>query len=594
MRIMPIFKNFKALYKGELFARTKRLIERKTGLIKRKFYLPTICIFDFSQIITFKFEFFKFIQFFNMFEVMGTTYEIEGIENYQNDEFKNVPWYDINIKNYKDDVRVFWEKNRLQFLPIYAILAIRQNNPEKLVAFLRRWEEVNPYNYGLNWVSNLEIAIRSVSIFLAYIVYITYTGSRNDYIERLLFKHIYRVYKDIEYTEKCMPNNHLIGEAAALYLVGSLLKTEYSDNFLRRSKRILKDCISFFRDDGTYIESSLSYHRFAIQMYLLVYLLSKRLGDDFLEHEFQRMITQSYKFFCCIEKQDGTYPQFGDWDDGVFYRTSSKSPTNFRDFVDSLGYMAGYHEIKNVEISFLEAFFGNIYGESLVVPDFYSSYPIFELFSYGKYGVYKDYQIYVFINNEEQIFHAHADGLAIELSFGGKHVLTDSGTYSYNLNKNLRRYFRSTRAHNTAFLGADQSTQVGSFRWVDQAFTTLRKSNSGFEGEVIYKNGSRHVRKILIAEQEVCVEDIIKSCFNTFPEINFHFHPDRHVQILNKNKVLIDNDIIMLVESAEEFKLEKLKSLCSYHYMHIGERDNVRIVFYSNTVRCKVLFRKVD
>jgi hypothetical protein len=53
---------------------------------------------------------------------------------------------------------------------------------------------------------------------------------------------------------------------------------------------------------------------------------------------------------------------------------------------------------------------------------------------------------------------------------GGVDVLVDPGTYDYFSFPEWRRYFRSTRAHNTLALdGADQSSQLGLFLWGHRA-----------------------------------------------------------------------------------------------------------------------------
>jgi len=62
--------------------------------------------------------------------------------------------------------------------------------------------------------------------------------------------------------------------------------------------------------------------------------------------------------------------------------------------------------------------------------------------------------------------HGHADALSIVLNVGGEEVLVDPGTYAYHTEPAWRRYFRSTRAHNTVLVDdTDQSTQSGNFMW---------------------------------------------------------------------------------------------------------------------------------
>jgi hypothetical protein len=62
--------------------------------------------------------------------------------------------------------------------------------------------------------------------------------------------------------------------------------------------------------------------------------------------------------------------------------------------------------------------------------------------------------------------HGHADALSVVLSVAGHEVLVDPGTYAYHTEPQWRRYFRSTRAHNTVMVDdRDQSEQSGNFMW---------------------------------------------------------------------------------------------------------------------------------
>jgi uncharacterized heparinase superfamily protein len=85
--------------------------------------------------------------------------------------------------------------------------------------------------------------------------------------------------------------------------------------------------------------------------------------------------------------------------------------------------------------------------------------------------------------------HGHADALSVLLNVGGHEVLIDPGTYAYHTEPRWRRYFRSTRAHNTVMVDdADQSEQTGNFMWARHAQARcldFAASSTGqrFEGE---------------------------------------------------------------------------------------------------------------
>jgi uncharacterized heparinase superfamily protein len=86
----------------------------------------------------------------------------------------------------------------------------------------------------------------------------------------------------------------------------------------------------------------------------------------------------------------------------------------------------------------------------------------------GYFG-FRDRSIYLIcdagpIGPDYMTGHAHGDLLSFELSVGGQRMLVDSGVYSYE-GDTMRRYCRSTRAHNTVEIeGQDQCEFWGVFR----------------------------------------------------------------------------------------------------------------------------------
>jgi len=580
---MNLKNKFKAVHRGELSAKLLRKCAIKTKLIGKKFKTPKEINFTYQNFFTNEINgdlsFLEIVPDFSNYNLMGEKYNLFIYEF--EDNSKSSKWFDLELP--KDiDVKIIWEINRLQFLPTMAVDFLKTKDTKilnRITSIIKEWDSKNPYDVGINWYSNLEVAIRSISLLLTYILlYDHYDHIKSKEIEELIFKHGYHVYKDINYTEKCIPNNHLIGETTALYILGNIFESPESKKWINKSKVILNDYIEHLRDDGTYKEASLSYHRFVLQMYLLVYLFAIKFQDNFIENPLTNKLVKAYIFLKSIEKPDGSFPQFGDWDDGVYYKLNNEPIENYKYFVDTLGYIVGNNDEKNLEVEILEQLFGNIkIGESYKNNfDFNNVYKLFEI---GKYGVYKDNNIYLFINNQEQIFHSHADGLSIELSLNGKNILIDSGTYNYNLDKELRQYFRSTRAHNTVYLGLDQSTQIGSFRWIDQPKTYLKKLEDtiGFEGVIKYKNKSMHKRKVIIENNIINIEDEVYSKRN-YIEINFHFSTERQIQLINKDKIEIDGDIKIQIISNKEFDTKLEESYYSSSYNKIQKRKNLKVI----------------
>ena len=80
--------------------------------------------------------------------------------------------------------------------------------------------------------------------------------------------------------------------------------------------------------------------------------------------------------------------------------------------------------------------------------------------------------------------HGHADALSLEVRADGVDILADPGTYRYQGSEEWRRYFRSTRGHNTLEIGGvSQSVDGGPFMWTRHAGARLIAAEGLDDGE---------------------------------------------------------------------------------------------------------------
>lgn len=457
------FNYYRALFPGELSIKVKRKIALRFGVMRKR------CIRSIETLGKTEIRINKY--FINLFSVdeyrninvgekldkinlLGHNVDLET--DFLDDNKNSTYWYRQNIHKYKD-IKILWEINRLQFLPLF----VNSGQVKKAILIFKDWVNKNPYNRGINWNNNLEVAIRGISILNFFI-----KMKDKDLLEEykyILYAHGLHVYEDIEYTEKCIPNNHVIGEAGCLYCLGHFFTNE---NWINKSKVILEKYMSHFRDDGTYVEGSLSYHRFVLQMYLMVLVFSIIFKDQVLITKIVQILEKSLNFFKAIEKPNGMYPDFGDNDEGRYF-VLLKDSKDFNKFVKSLNNCFDKNENFYGELQELE----KIYDIRL---EFSSCIKHSNFFESGRYYAYKNGNNYIFIHNQDQLFHSHADGLSIELMLNNKNVLVDSGTYNYNTDSIKRHYYRGTQSHNTVDTGKDQSIQVGTFRWISQSILNLK------------------------------------------------------------------------------------------------------------------------
>lgn len=435
--IKTFYKFYKATFKGEITEKVKRKILIITGIFKNLNKEKKIPKLNIKNSKFYNVER-KLDESVDKIYIFNKNIDLKGLILEDNRDKKE--WYKEKITDYKD-IKVTWELNRLQFLLPISLKGYH----EKSKKLLDDWIIKNPYNKGINWNSNLEVAIRSVSIinFLSMTSY-----SIMEKYKNILYLHGLHIYKEIFYTEKCIPNNHVIGEAAALYILSHLLEFSGNKNWKLKSKKILKKYISHLHEDGTYEEASLSYQRFVIQMYVMVLIFSKKYKDNFLETEILNKLEKACIFLKSIKKPNEEFPDFGDNDEGYFYKINER--TDFSSFLDSLISLFEKNSFKG-EIQILEDIYGVILNSKKI------EISGKKYFKEGKYFVYKNQKNYFFIHNQNQKYHSHSDGLSIELVLNNRNILIDSGTFNYNIDLTKRQYYRGTLSHNTVFMEQDQS-----------------------------------------------------------------------------------------------------------------------------------------
>ena len=108
------------------------------------------------------------------------------------------------------------------------VLAIRYIKTEQeeyrniIIEILDYWEKNNEFEYTINWNSNLEVAIRAINISLMLIF--MKDDNLNKRYKSMLYLHGKHIFSEIEYSNCCIPNNHVIGEALALLVLSNILE----------------------------------------------------------------------------------------------------------------------------------------------------------------------------------------------------------------------------------------------------------------------------------------------------------------------------------------------------------------------------------
>ena len=413
--------------------------------------------------------------------------------NWHVDPVSNSDWprdlycFDVEYRDgggVRGSARHAWELNRLQFLqPMAALAALDDDDElaESVVGFVLSWMEDNPPFRGINWISGLELALRTISLLVIGSL-IGDRAIRDDRRHRFMLSLATHGYWLNRFPSRhSSANNHLVAEAAALYLLGLLAPSIRPAAHWSATARetLLQEVERQFHDDGVGAEQSPTYAAFSLDLFLLCGTVGERLCDPWPDRFWQRLEAAG-AFLRAISDSGGNQPRIGDDDEGCVFWLSRPH--------DSLvnGVLASLAAVRDVPAlapaaetaQFRQAMFGR--PPPPVVPA-----DGFHCYRSGGYSVSRFHD-----DGEECLLvadhgplgflsiaaHGHADTLAVWLHVGGRPLLIDAGTYDFAADEEAgwRGHFRGTVAHNTLSLaGEDSSVMTGPFNWSRKANATV-------------------------------------------------------------------------------------------------------------------------
>lgn len=403
------------------------------------------------------------------------------------------------LLNYRDpalvgNIKYIWEPSRHRHIPCLA-QAYRLTNSDRYIQCVERqigtWISQCPFAYGVHWTSGLEAAIRLINWALAWRIvggrrHWIDAGASEDFLDAWL-KSIYQHLHFIAdyYSGYSSANNHLIGEAAGVYIGATTWPFwAKSVDWQARSRAIIIEQITAqVHDDGVGKEQTTAYQQFILDFFVTAGLTSLETDSPFPDN-FWQVIAKMLSFLSSISDAGGNVPMIGDADDGfLFDLFGDDGSSNYASLIktgsallESTGDVA--EASLDSKTRWLLAAFGGNRKPSLrsttAATLQRASFPT------GGYYVMADQP-----GTQEEIklvfdagplglrplaAHGHADALAFTLSVGGHPIIVDPGTFVYGANPAWRSYFRGTSAHNTVRVDSkDQSRVAGDFMWASQA-----------------------------------------------------------------------------------------------------------------------------
>jgi heparinase II/III-like protein len=393
------------------------------------------------------------------------------------------PWFKIRFLDFEEvgDHKVTWELNRHQHLVTlakawhFAEEGRREKYVREIVEQWTSWERANPYPMGINWGSSLEVAFRSLSWMwvdrlLANCPSVSAEfrtglldglGLNARYIERYLSTYF-------------SPNTHLLGEAVALFFIGTLYpQIPEARRWQKKGWQIaIEEAGRQVRSDGVYFEQALYYHVYALDFFLHLRRLGAVNGLE-IPVEFDRVIEKMGEVVETLS-QAGPPIGFGDDDGGRLFDPRRDRPEHMADPLALCALTFGHDDFKRTAYLTEEAVW--LFGKKALTLE---EGPVLggrklQTRAFPEGGIYvmadpetgSQLTVDAGPQGTGHSGHGHADALSVSLSVGGRPWLVDSGSYCYISDDDQRNAFRGTSAHNTMRVdGQDQAISDGPFAW---------------------------------------------------------------------------------------------------------------------------------
>jgi hypothetical protein len=356
------------------------------------------------------------------------------------------------------------------------------------------------------------------------------------------------------------PNTHLLGEAVALFFLGTLYPQMPGAARWKECgwRIVLHEAGRQVRPDGVYFEQSLYYHVYALDFFLYARLLAARNGME-IPPEYDAVLGRMLDVVAALA-QAGSAEGFGDDDGGRVWNPRRNRTEHMTDPL-TLGAVMYSREMYPREFSAARLteeaiwLFGNRAVEECSKA---RTSPAARSLAFLDGGLYvlADSQPYAQAmvvdagpQGAGRSGHGHADALSLRLTMDGRRWLVDSGSGVYvSKDPANRNTFRGTGAHNTVRVdGVDQAVADEPFSWTHipatqtenwiagKSFTYFVGSHNGYArlaDPVVHR---RHV--LNIAGDLWLVRDVTLGRTEHELEIRWHFAPDLEVQNEVRNAV---------------------------------------------------------
>jgi hypothetical protein len=295
----------------------------------------------------------------NKITIFNKQFEFQEEIAWKQDPITNIPWPDRYYShiNFRDGLSIggikwVWELNRHHHLVTLGkafLLSGEERYARKLISDITVWIDRNPRYIGVNWTSALELSIRVVLIWALSFIWDldAFQDHHRTIILNSIFEQADHIWKNL--SQFSSANNHLIGEAAGLAIVGMCFPQScQSKKWREQGFQILeREIEKQVYPDGVMAEQAIHYLAFILDFNILVWLMAENNSYPVPEIWYERL-SAACEFISSIMDESGNVPDIGDRDDGWVVKLDGREDANnYRSILATASVLLGRPDFKS-------------------------------------------------------------------------------------------------------------------------------------------------------------------------------------------------------------------------------------------------------
>jgi hypothetical protein len=368
------------------------------------------------------------------------------------------------------DVVLLWHKNKMMpLLDLARQFEMTGDTRWSMAwyALVDSWCGQNPYRVGKNWRSPMEVGTRLV-VWSHSLSMLRAAPAPDEEVCARLMRTVLRQGDHLaaNFSLKDVPNNHLIGEAATLFVFASWwpLLADARSWMASAEETLEREVRRQILSDGFDYENSVNYHLYVLD-FLLLYLGARALSPEAPPPSILDAAARVLDAALALVSPAGRFPQIGDDSMTDFLALRPCYPA--LETAPLAGSVAATDLVRPGAAATLRS---RDWGAALMERSV--SLECVRHFNDAGITVVRRPDSHLTLtsgpqhDHEFSPGHLNLDSGALELEVDGRALFVDSGTYLYTYDAGVRRHFRGASAHNTVVVdGMDPVGNTRTFGW---------------------------------------------------------------------------------------------------------------------------------